>query len=116
MTGHKREEGSLTSQEMTLEVLGVEVSLLAVRARELAILILLGNNSSFGAACSDGHRLGPTWCTWQDASPSLRPDDMCGLILLLERRLLHRHVGRRYAGLGTEPGGHWAQGRGGRSV
>jgi hypothetical protein len=87
---------------MTLEVLRVKVRLLAVGARELAILILLGDDSGLGAAGSDGGRLWPARRAREDAPPALGSDNVRGLLLIRQGRGLHRNVGRGYAGLGSE--------------
>lgn len=96
-------------------MLGVEVSLCAVRARELSISILDGNNSVLGAGSSSlSSRASRS--TRQNSSAALRSNNVGRLVTILEHGVgLHertRSVGRGYAGLGHDAtGGHGAQNR-----
>lgn len=96
-------------------MLGMEVSLGAVRARELSISIFDGDNSILGTSSS---RLSSraSRSTRQYSSAALRSNNVGRLLTILEDGVgLHertRSVGRGYTGLGhNATGGHGAQNR-----
>lgn len=70
-----------TAQEMTLEMLGVQVGFRAVWARELSVSVLDRNDGVLRATaccrCSRAAR-----CTGQDASAALAANDMSRLFAL----------------------------------
>lgn len=91
---------------MALEMLGVQVRLGAVRARELAIGILDGNDGVLrgrGASSGSGRSAGSAG---QDATAALRTNNVSRLLSILEDAVgLHQgagSVGRRDAGLAHE--------------
>jgi hypothetical protein len=94
-------------------VLGMKISLGAVRARELSIGIFDGDNSVLRAgSCSLSSR--SSGSTGQDSSTTLRSNNVSGLIAFLKDGVgLHegtRAVGRGHAGLGhNATGGHGAK-------
>lgn len=96
-------------------MLGVEVSLCAVRARELSISILDGDNGVLGTSSSSlSSRASRS--TRKNSSAALRSNNVGRLITILEHGVgLHertRSVGRGYTGLGHDAtGGHRAQNR-----
>lgn len=100
----------LTAQEMALQVLGVQVSLSAMRAGEFAISVLLRDH---GALSRSGSRRSgrSSRRAGQNTTASLGANNMGRLLSLLQDGLLVRHqrtrVGRRHAGLGHDAtGGH----------
>lgn len=98
-------------------MLRMQVSLGAVRARELPVGILLGNLvlslDRSGGGCGR-----PSGCARQDAAATLRADNMCRRVTLREHRSLWHQwalaVRRVHAGLWHDAsGGHGAEdGRG----
>jgi hypothetical protein len=75
------------SQEMALKMLGMEVSLGAVRAREFAVSVLHGNHSVLGASAGSWGS-GSARSTGQDTASSLGANNV-------GRRLALRHDGLR---------------------
>ena len=65
------------SEEMAVQGLGMQVSLGAVRTRELSIGILLGN-LALGLSRSGSGSCGPAWGAGKDASTALRADHTSG--------------------------------------
>lgn len=96
-------------------MLGMEVSLGAVRAREFSIGVLDRDNSVLRARSSSlSGRASRS--TGQNSSAALRSNNVGRLITILEHGVgLHertRSVGRGYTGLGHDAtGGHGAQNR-----
>lgn len=95
----------LTAEEVTLQVLGVQIRLGAVRAGELSVGVLDGNHRVLGAgSCSLGRRAAGR--AGQDAPAALGAHDVRGLVAVLEDRVgLHERagaVGRGDAGLGHD--------------
>jgi hypothetical protein len=81
-------EGRLTSQKVTLKVLGMEISLVAMRAREHSISILSWNRRVLRGSA---HTIGDDSTArnaWEDSSTTLRSDHLCS------RRLLSRIWGQ----------------------
>ena len=108
-----RKWDSLTSKQMALQVLCVEISLGAVGTRELSISILLGD---LGLSRTPRRRgSGSAGGAGQDAPTTLRTDNMSRLLSFGEHaRLRHEwalRVGRVHAWLGRHDttGGHGAQ-------
>jgi hypothetical protein len=94
----------LTSKKMPLQVLGVEVRLGAVRARELSVGILLGN-LGLRDASSGSWRRRTARGTWEDSPTALRTNHMGWLLTLRRKHRRLRHhgtlsVGRVHALLG----------------
>lgn len=103
----------LTTKEVALQVFSMEVSLSAVRARELSIGILDGNNSVLRAS-SSGLSSRASRSTRQYSSAALRSNNVGWLLTILEDGVgLHertRAVRRGYTRLGHDAaGGHGAQ-------
>lgn len=73
---------------MPLQVLGVQVCLVAMRTRILAIRILLRDHALGGLRTALRRRVRPSWSTGQNATTSLRSNDMCGSLLILHKRRL----------------------------
>lgn len=90
---------------MTLQMLSVKVCLGAVRAREFAICVLLGD-LGLGRSSSRGWRSRPTRSAGQDSPAALGANHVSGLVILLENRWLCHHgtlrVGRSQATLGHD--------------
>lgn len=70
------------SQKMPLEMLGVQVRLVTMRARELPVGILLGDLVLCRLAASD-RGLGPTRRAREDSSATLRANHMCRRVAFL---------------------------------
>ena len=110
-------ETALTSEKMTLQMLRVEVSLGAVRARELPVGILLGD-LGLGSASSGGGRRRTSRSTRKNTTSSLRTDHMSGLFAVGREHRWLRHqralaVGRVHARLGhLTSSGHGPEDRG----
>lgn len=73
-----REKGSrLTSQQMTLKVLGVQVGFVAVRTRKFPFSILGRDGGVFGRAIDTvGHWGSATRDAGEDTATTLRTDDL----------------------------------------
>lgn len=93
--------GILTTQEMTLQVLGVEVSLGAVRARELAVRILDGNDGALCVARASRSGGRASRSAGKDAAAALRANHVSRLVAIAHtsRENGARSVGRVHAGL-----------------
>ena len=111
--GQGRDGSSLTSKEMALQVLCVEISLGAVGTRELSISILLGN---LGLSRTPRRRgSGSAGGAGQDAPTTLRTDNVSRLLSLRKHaRLRHQRalrIGRVHTRLRRHhtTGGHGAQ-------
>lgn len=93
------------SQKVALKMLGMEVSLCAVRAREFAICVLDRNHGVLGASTSGWGSRSPR-STGQDAASSLRANNVSGRFALWHNRSgLHkrtRAVRRRDTRLGHD--------------
>ena len=117
LTSDRATEGSsliLTSKEMALQVLGVQVCLGAVRARELAVRILDRNNGALRRTGSGGGGGRPAGSAGKNAPAALRAHDVGWLLRVLKDRVgLHQRTGtirRGDAGLRHDAaGGHRAQ-------
>lgn len=103
MVSNGREQVALTAQKVTLQMLGVEVGLRAVRAWELAIriflrdLVLVDRSGSWGSRSARG--------TGKNAAAALRTDHVGGLLVIREHGLGHQwalSVGRGHALLGHD--------------
>lgn len=118
---NQQSRAKLTSQKMPLEMLGVQVRLVTMRARELPVGILLGDLVLCRLAASD-RGLGPTRRAREDSSATLRANHMCRRVafLLHHLRLGHQwalRVWRRHAALRDHATrGHWTQYRGGATT
>jgi hypothetical protein len=93
------------SQKMALEMLGMEVSLGAVRAREFAISVLHGNHGVLGAS-TGGRGSRSSRSTWKDTASSLGANNVSRRLTLGHDGLrLHkrsRAIGRRNTRLGHD--------------
>jgi len=84
--------GRLTSQEMPLQVLGVQICFIAVWTRKFSICVL-GWYHGFGRGSRTRcRRCSTTRCTRQNSPSSLRPYDMCGFLLLARQILRLSHT------------------------
>ena len=92
----------LTSEKMALQMLGMQICLVAMRARKFAVSILDGSGRGLGRAIDAVRHCGrSSWNTRKNASPSLRPN------YLSARRLLgHVRSRCRRHGIRTSP--HWS--------
>lgn len=81
----------LTTEEMTLQVLGVQVRLVAVRAREFAIGILL-RDLALTVPSTRGCSGGASWGAGENTATALGTDHM-GRLLTLGEHLLLGHQG-----------------------
>lgn len=96
----------LTSEKVPLQMLRVEISLGTMRARKLAIRVLLGDHGVLRGAGTRRSRR-PTRGTGEDTATSLRSNYMSWLVTILHHTLLVRHhwtaaVWRRQALLGHD--------------
>jgi hypothetical protein len=95
-----QKEAKLTAQQMTLQVLRVQVGFVAVRARKLAIGILGGNGGALcGAIDTVGHRGRAARNTRQNATAALRAHDLRAWLIL--RRSVRRAIGAIHVGSHT---------------
>lgn len=107
MGKQEKREKKLTSQQVTLQVLGVQVRFGTVRARELAIRVLHGNDGALGSTSAGLRRSRATGSTGKDATAALRAHDVGGLVAI-RHGLLHQAsvtVGRLNAGLRHDAAG-----------
>lgn len=90
----------LTSEEMPLEMLGMQVGLVAMRTRELPVRILDRRSRGLGRAIDPVYSVGSSRDAGENSSPSLRPYH-------LSARWLLGKVGRgcRRHGVGGSPHG-----------
>lgn len=105
----------LTSQKVALKMLGMEVSLCAVRARKFAICVLDRNHGVLSASTS-GWGSRPSRSTRQNTASSLRSNNVSGRLALWHHRSgLHkrtRTIRRRDTRLGHDASrGHRTQHR-----
>lgn len=87
----------LTSEEMTLKVLRVQIGLVTVRTGELSIRILCRNGGVLGSTVDTIANRRPTRDAREDASPSLRPDNLSAwrLLSIGSGSICSRHVRAR---------------------
>lgn len=112
--GSKRALITLTSEKMTLQMLGMEVCLGTMRAWKFSVSILNGNHRVLSSSSAGGRSSRTSWSAWQDAASALRTYNMSRLLTLLKNGVgLHQRagtVGRRDAWLGHDAAGrHWAK-------
>ena len=125
-TNHDKMEMALTSEKMTLQMFRMKISLGAVRARKLAVGILL-RYLGLGSASSGSGRRRTTRSTRKNTTPALRADHVSGLLAIGREHRWLRHqralaVGRVHArlrhltsrGHGPENRWHTTAGRGRR--
>lgn len=79
------------SEQMTLQMLGMKIGLGAVRARKLAVRILLGDRVLGGGARSRSGR--PARSTREDASAALGTDNVSRLVATLGQHAVLAHHG-----------------------
>lgn len=69
-------------------MLGVQIRLVAMRTRVLAVSILSRNHALRNLATALSGRIWPSWSTRQDTTSALRSHHVCRRLLILHKRWL----------------------------